>query len=126
MSTELPHRERRQAMLCVAALAAIALALGLYVVQSPPEDPVRRAVVRPVLAVGRLIGIGGGARRPIGEAIGRVGQRDEHARPVAVLPPRHEAADLARFAQVAPALLGSLHDGSRSVQDAAMSVLGDL
>ena len=101
MSAELPHRERRQVMTCVAALAAIAFALGLYVVQRPPEDPVRRAVVRPAMAVGRLIGIGGDARPPIGEAIRRVGQGDENARAVAVLQLRYEATDSARFAQVA-------------------------
>ena len=65
MATGLPHRERRQAMICVAALAAIALSFGLYVIQSPPEDPVRRAVVRSARAVGRLIGVGGHARAPL-------------------------------------------------------------
>ena len=103
MADELPHRERRQTLLCVAALAAIAFAFGLYVVQSPPEDPVRRAVVRSARAVGRLLGVGDD-RPPIGDAIRRVGQGDENARAVAVLQLRYQATDSARFAQVAPAL----------------------
>jgi hypothetical protein len=45
---------------------------------------------------------------------------------VAVLELRYEATDSARFAQVMPVLLRSLSDEPRSVQDAAMSVLGDL
>ena len=126
MATGLPHRERRQAMISVAALAAIALSLGLYVVQSPPEDPVRREVARSARAVGRLIGVGGHARRPIGDLIRRAEQGDDNARAVAVLELRYETTDSARFAQVTPVLLRSLRDGSRSVQDAAMSVLGDL
>ena len=113
-------------MICVAALATIALSFGLYVVQSPPEDPVRRVVVLPASAVGRLLGVGGDDRPPIGDAIRRVEEGDENARAVAVLQLRYQATDSARFAQVAPALVRSLHDGSRSVQDAAMSVLGDL
>jgi hypothetical protein len=113
-------------MICVAALAAIAFGFGLYVIQSPPEDPVRGAVVRSARTVGRLIGVGGHARRPIGDLIRRAEQGDDNARAVAVLELRYEATDSARFAQVMPVLLRSLRDGSRSVQDAAMSVLGDL
>jgi hypothetical protein len=126
METGHPHRERRQVMISSAALAAIAFGFGLYVIQSPPEDSVRRAVVRSAKAVGRLIGVGGNAQRPIGELIRRVEQGDDNARAVAVLELRYEATDSARFTQVMPVLLRSLNDGSRSVQDAAMSVLGDL
>src|SRR4051794_22178651 len=96
MATGLPHRGRRQAMICVAALAAIALALGLYVVESPPEDPVRRAVVLPARALGRLLGVGGDDRPPIGDAIRRVEEGDENARAVAVLQLRYQATDTAR------------------------------
>jgi hypothetical protein len=126
MATGLPHRKRRQVMTSVAALAAIAVSFGLYVIQSPPEYPVRRAVVRSARAVGRLIGVGGDARRPIGDLIRRAEQGDDNARAVAVLELRYEVTDSARFAQVTPVLLRSLRDESRSVQDAAMSVLGDL
>jgi hypothetical protein len=113
-------------MIAVVALAAIALSFGLYVIQSPPEDSVRRAVVRTARAVGRLIGVGGNARRPIGDLIRRAEQGDDNARAVAVLQLRYEATDSDRFAQVTPVLLRSLRDGSQSVQDAAMSVLVDL
>ena len=65
---------------------------GLSVVQSPPDDPVRRAVVRPALAVGRLLGVGDD-RPPIADAIRRVGQGDENARTVAVLQLRYIATD---------------------------------
>ncbi len=114
----------RKVWVVLAAWAIIAAAIGIYIFLSPQQIGARERIVRMARALGRLVGQGDRARKPIGVIIRDIDQGDEATKAQTILR-CFELTD-AELAQVFPHLIRALKDESQGVRDVAAIVVGDL
>jgi HEAT repeat protein len=106
------------------ALAIIAAAIGIYIFLSPQQDGTRWRIVQMARVLGRLVGLGDRARKPIGVIVREIEQGDEAQR-VQTIFLCHELTG-AELAQAFPHLVRAMKDESEMVRNAAATVVGDL
>ncbi len=114
----------RRVWVALAGWAIIVAAIGLYGFLSPQQDGTRTKITGMARGIGRLLGLGDRARKPIGVIIQQIDQGDEVSRTQAILL-CSELTD-AELAQVLPHLIRAMKDGSVMVRTTAVTVVGDL
>ena len=114
----------RRVWVVLAALATVGAAIGIYIFLSPQQDDTRWHIVQMARGLGRLVGPGDRARKPIGVIVREIEQGDEARRVEAIFLCRELTG--AELAQVFPHLIRAMKDESETVRNAAASVVGDL
>ena len=117
-------KRKRKVWVVLTAWALFAAAIGIYIFLSPQQDGVRQRIARMARALGRLVGQGDRARKPIGVIIRDIDQGDEATKVQTILR-CFELTD-AELAQVFPHLIRALKDESKSVRDVTAIAVGDL
>jgi HEAT repeat protein len=116
----------RQVWGALAAIAGIAVGIGLYIYRSPQAEGARRLFTRIGRAVGTLAGKEDRNRKPIAVVVQEIenGTEVQKAQTIALL--RYELTEPADFARVFPLLIRAAEDESEMVRNSAISVLGGM
>src|SRR5262245_52800109 len=98
-----------RAWVALTAWAIIAAAIGIYIFLSRQQDKARSRIVRMARVLGKLVGQGDRARKPIGVIIQEIEQGDEARRAQTIVLLRYELTG-AELAQVFPHLIRAMKD----------------